>query len=56
MGEVGVGFAELDELLGFALVDQDSGEFHLDQHVVAPICCDCRGITGVRQAVEIWVV
>ncbi|CAE7759014.1 unnamed protein product [Symbiodinium sp. CCMP2592] len=25
MGEVGVGFAELDELLGFALVDQDSG-------------------------------
>lgn len=30
--KVGIRFAELDELLGFALVDQDSGEFHLDQH------------------------
>jgi hypothetical protein len=42
--EVRIGFAELDELLGFALVDQDSGEFHLDQHVIAPIYSDCRGI------------
>lgn len=30
--EVGIKFAQLDELFGLALVDEDSGEFHLDQH------------------------
>ena len=29
---VGIKLSELDELLGLALVDEDSGEFHLDQH------------------------
>lgn len=30
--EVGIELAQLDELFGLALVDEDSGEFHLDKH------------------------